>query len=192
MDLVRSLDDTPVPTDFGYEFTGQDLAGAIAQGLYTKEMWPVLQRALAQLTEEGDTSGVEALASGGMSPAPAPPPADERPAGKPPAGKPRDDEPLADEEDVPLDNLPAALMAVNCADDPDRPDEERLIRICPACAPRTRRPRRCSGRTGGTGGAVPRPPEGDRLHPGEGQGPRHPEDAAGRHPRRPGHPVPVD
>ncbi|MGA5087280.1 alpha/beta hydrolase [Streptomyces pseudogriseolus] len=128
VDLVRSLDDTPVPTDFGYEFTGQDLAGAIAQGLYTKEMWPVLQRALAQLTEEGDTSGVEALASGGMSPAPAPPPADERPAGKPPAGNPRDDEPLADEEDVPLDNLPAALMAVNCADDPDRPDEERLIR----------------------------------------------------------------
>ncbi|WP_406723207.1 alpha/beta hydrolase [Streptomyces althioticus] len=121
VDLVRSLDDTPVPTDFGYEFTGQDLAGAIAQGLYSKEMWPVLQRVLAQLMEDGDTSGVEALASGGLAPAPAPPPAPS------PAPAPaRDDEPLADEEDVPLDNLPAALMAVNCADDPDRPDEERL------------------------------------------------------------------
>ncbi|GHE56148.1 alpha/beta hydrolase [Streptomyces cellulosae] len=109
VDLVRSLDDTPVPTDFGYEFTGQDLAGAIAQGLYTKEMWPVLQRALAQLMEDGDTSGVEALAFGGTAPAPA-----------------REDQPLADEEDVPLDNLPAALMAVNCADDPDRPGEQQL------------------------------------------------------------------
>ncbi|MFI8091072.1 alpha/beta hydrolase [Streptomyces sp. NPDC086080] len=112
VDLVGSLDENPVPTDFGYEFTGQDLAGAIGQGLYTKELWPLLQRALAQLIEDGDTSGVEALATGGAGlPAPQ-----------------RADEPLADPEDVPLDNLPAALMAVNCADDPDRPDAERLTR----------------------------------------------------------------
>ncbi|MEY7979833.1 alpha/beta hydrolase [Streptomyces pilosus] len=112
VDLVESLDENPVPTDFGYEFTGQDLVGAIAQGLYTKEMWPLLQRALAELVEDGDISGVEALATGG-------------------AGMPvprRADEPLTDPEDVPLDNLPAALMAVNCADDPDRPDAERLTR----------------------------------------------------------------
>ncbi|MEU2898576.1 alpha/beta hydrolase [Streptomyces sp. NPDC001273] len=112
VDLVGSLDENPVPTDFGYEFTGQDLAGAIGQGLYTKEMWPLLERALAQLMEDGDTGGVEALATGGAAlPAPQ-----------------RADEPLADPEDVPLDNLPAALMAVNCADDPDRPDAERLTR----------------------------------------------------------------
>ncbi|WP_241563125.1 alpha/beta fold hydrolase [Streptomyces sp. E1N211] len=86
VDLVRSLDDTPVPTDFGYEFTGQDLAGAIAQGLYTKEMWPVLQRVLAQLMEDGDTSGVEALASGGMAPAPPP---DARPRASPRWASPR-------------------------------------------------------------------------------------------------------
>lgn len=116
VELVGSLDENPVPTDFGYEFTGQDLAGAIAQGLYTKEMWPLLQRALAELVEDGDTSGVEALATGGAGlPAPR-------------ADEPRADEPLADPEDVPLDNLPAALMAVNCADDPDRPDAERLTR----------------------------------------------------------------
>ncbi|MFJ9659980.1 alpha/beta fold hydrolase [Streptomyces griseoflavus] len=112
VDLVDSLDENPVPTDFGYEFTGQDLVGAIAQGLYTKQMWPLLQRALAELVEDGDISGVEALATGG-------------------AGLPvprRADEPLTDPEEVPLDNLPAALMAVNCADDPDRPDAERLTR----------------------------------------------------------------
>ncbi len=141
----------------------------------------MLQRALAQLMEDGDTSGVEALASGGRPP---------RPPRRPPspAVPGRDDEPLADEEDVPLDNLPAALMAVNCADDPDRPDEEQLTGSWPACAPRTRRPRRCSGRTGSHRWCCATAGQGDRLHPGEGQGRGHPEDAAGRHPRRPATP----
>ncbi|MFF7853340.1 alpha/beta fold hydrolase [Streptomyces sp. NPDC007904] len=112
VDLVDSLDENPVPTDFGYEFTGQDLAGAIGQGLYGKEYWPLLQRALAQLMEDGDTRGVEAFATGGVAlPSPQ-----------------RADDPLVDEEEVPLDNLPAALMAVNCADDPDRPTAERVTR----------------------------------------------------------------
>ncbi|GAA3245032.1 hypothetical protein GCM10020256_71470 [Streptomyces thermocoprophilus] len=35
---------------------------------------------------------------------------------------------LVDPQEVPLDNLPAALMAINCADDPDRPDAARLTR----------------------------------------------------------------
>ena len=112
VELVDSLDENPVPTDFGYEFTGQDLAGAIGTGLYSEELWPLLQRALAQLMEDGDTRGVEALASGGMTP-PAPG---------------RADGPLVDPEDVPPDNLPAALMAVNCADDPDRPAAGPLTR----------------------------------------------------------------
>ncbi|MFF8032810.1 alpha/beta fold hydrolase [Streptomyces sp. NPDC016626] len=112
VELVDSLDENPVPTDFGYEFTGQDLAGAIGQGLYTRETWPLLQRALAQLMEDGDTSGLEGLATGGVAlPAPQ-----------------RADAPLVDPEDVPPDNLPAALMAVNCADDPDRPTAGRLAR----------------------------------------------------------------
>ncbi|PWJ08538.1 alpha/beta hydrolase [Streptomyces sp. NWU49] len=110
--LVESLDENPVPTDFGFEFTGQDLAGALGQGLYSKELWPLLQRALAQLMEDGDTRGVEAFATGGVAP---------------PSPRPSDD-PLVDEGEVPLDNLPAALMAVNCADDPDRPTAERLTR----------------------------------------------------------------
>ncbi|MFE6280892.1 alpha/beta hydrolase [Streptomyces sp. NPDC057877] len=114
--LIRSLDEDPVPTVFGGMFSGQDLVGAISQALYSKDLWPSLQRALAQLVEDGDTRGVEAFATGGFAvPGPAPRPG-------------REDGGLADEEDVPLDNLPAALMAVNCADDPDRPTAGRITR----------------------------------------------------------------
>ncbi|WP_432055625.1 alpha/beta hydrolase [Streptomyces sp. bgisy022] len=115
LDLVESLDENPVATDFGFEFTGQDLAGAMGQGLYSRELWPLLQRALAQLMEDGDTRGVEAFATGGVT---APLPV-------------REHEPLADEEEIPLDNLPAALMAVNCADDPDRPSADQITRALP-------------------------------------------------------------
>ncbi|MDG9717992.1 alpha/beta hydrolase [Streptomyces sp. DH24] len=133
--LVESLDRDPVPTGFGAPFSGQDLVGAIGQGLYSKEMWPLLERALAQLVEDGDTRGVEAFTSGGF--------AVPRRAGTGPGGKEgtdsrgsKDDRRvkaggrerdrsthrgLVDEEEVPLDNVPAALMAINCADDPDRP-----------------------------------------------------------------------
>ncbi|MFD5132495.1 alpha/beta hydrolase [Streptomyces olindensis] len=103
--VVESLDEEPVPTDFGEEFSGQDFAGALAQGLYSRELWPSLQRAIAQLLEDGDTRGLEAFLSGGFL---------HPPLRAPHAG-------LTDPEDVPLDNLSAALMAVNCADDPDRP-----------------------------------------------------------------------
>ncbi|MGW3679992.1 alpha/beta hydrolase [Streptomyces prasinus] len=110
--LVDSLDENPVPTDFGYEFTGQDLAIALGQGLYSRELWPLLQRALAELMEDGNTRGVEAFATGGVAlPLPY-----------------RGDGPLVDEEEVPPDNLPAALMAVNCADDPDRPTAGQVTR----------------------------------------------------------------
>ncbi|MGV9943405.1 alpha/beta hydrolase [Streptomyces sp. NPDC003401] len=120
--LVRSMDEDPVPTDFGEAFTGQDLVGALGQGLYSKELWPSLERALAQLVENGDTSGVMAFATGGLSPP-------VRGPGNPGNGDPGDGDPsggLVDEEEIPLDNLPAALMAINCADDPDRPTAERI------------------------------------------------------------------
>ena len=38
--LVRSLDEDPLPTDFGADFTGQDLVGALGQGLYSKDCGP--------------------------------------------------------------------------------------------------------------------------------------------------------
>jgi pimeloyl-ACP methyl ester carboxylesterase len=108
--LVHSLDQDPVPTDLGDEFSGQDLAGALGQGLYSRELWPTLERALAQLVEDGDTRGVEAFATGGVA----------LPVRRVSGGG------LVDEEDVPLDNLQAALMAINCADDPDRPTAEQI------------------------------------------------------------------
>ncbi|MCX5167065.1 alpha/beta hydrolase [Streptomyces antibioticus] len=114
--LVWSLDENPLPSDFGDDFTGQDLVAALGQGLYSKELWPSLERALALLVEDGDASGVMAFATGGMA-LPA------LPAGRPSAAEPS---PLVEPEDVPLDNLPAALMAINCADDPDRPTAEQI------------------------------------------------------------------
>ncbi|MGV9452596.1 alpha/beta fold hydrolase [Streptomyces sp. NPDC003635] len=110
--LVESLDEDPVPTDFGDVFTGQDLVGAIGQALYSEDLWPSLQRALTSLIEDGDTQGLMGFASGGYAV----------------PGRDEDDGGLVDVEDIPLDNLPAALMAINCADDPDRPTAEQITR----------------------------------------------------------------
>ncbi|WP_320781716.1 alpha/beta hydrolase [Streptomyces sp. CRN 30] len=112
--LVRELDEHPVPTGFGPDLTGQDLVNAIGQALYSEESWPALTQALSSLLLDGDTRDVLRLAGGGAA-APLP-----RPPG------PGRDGGLVAEEDVPPDNLPAALMAVNCADDPDRPSAGRI------------------------------------------------------------------
>ncbi|MFE9438303.1 alpha/beta hydrolase [Streptomyces sp. NPDC006602] len=118
--LVESLDQDPVPTDFGEDFTGQDLVGAIGQALYSRELWPSLERALASLVEDGDTGPLLWFSGGGSGVR----------AGAGPALHADDgtDGGLVDQEDVPLDNLPAALMAINCADDPDRPSARRITR----------------------------------------------------------------
>ena len=118
LQLVASLDEDPVPTDFGPAFTGQDLVGAISQALYSKDLWPSLERALAELVEQGDTTGVLGFAGGGS---------DVLTRARPPSDDPTHST-LADVEDVPFDNLPAALMAVNCADDPDRPGADRITK----------------------------------------------------------------
>ncbi|MEU0227935.1 alpha/beta hydrolase [Streptomyces sp. NPDC006284] len=116
--VIASLDADPVPTGFGEPFSGQDMVGAVGQALYSEELWPSLQRALAQLMEDGDTRGLEGFVSGGVTfPVRAPEPA---------RGRERAGGGLTDQEDVPLDNLPAALMAINCADDPDRPTAEQV------------------------------------------------------------------
>ncbi|WP_328974753.1 alpha/beta hydrolase [Streptomyces canus] len=114
--LVASLDEDPVPTDFGPDFTGQDLVGAIGQALYSKELWPSLERALAELVEQGDTTGVLGFAGGGS---------DVLTRAHAPSDDPTHST-LTDVEEIPFDNLPAALMAVNCADDPDRPGADRI------------------------------------------------------------------
>ncbi|MCD7444623.1 alpha/beta hydrolase [Streptomyces lincolnensis] len=118
--LVESLDSDPVATDFGEDFTGQDLVGAISQALYSRELWPALERALASLVEDGDTRALLGF-TGGMS----------APGGGVPglrAAGTGTDGGLVDQDEVPIDNLPAALMAINCADDPDRPGADRIAR----------------------------------------------------------------
>lgn len=112
--LVDSLDKNPVPSTFGEPFTGQDLVGALGQALYSEELWPSLERALATLVEDGDTHAIETFATGGAAPW-------RREETDDPDGG------LVDAEDVPLDNLPAALTAINCADDPDRPTGEQIV-----------------------------------------------------------------
>ncbi|MGW3309356.1 alpha/beta hydrolase [Streptomyces sp. NPDC001073] len=109
--LVRSLDKDPVQTDFGDTFSGQDLVGSISQALYSRQLWPALERAIASLVEDGDTRAVMGFSSGGT--------------GVPRLGGSGG---ITDAQDVPLDNLPAALMAVNCADDPDRPTADQITK----------------------------------------------------------------
>ncbi|MFJ9833024.1 alpha/beta hydrolase [Streptomyces sp. NPDC101169] len=119
--LVRSLDEDPVPTDFGGAFSGQDLAGAIGSALYSQELWPTLERALSSLVDDGDTRGVLSFSAGAFWPGGGFTPPMRRPG---PAGDravDKRDGGLVDSGDIPADNLPAALLAINCADDPDRP-----------------------------------------------------------------------
>ncbi|WP_055489324.1 alpha/beta hydrolase [Streptomyces sp. TP-A0356] len=108
--LVDLLDRDPVQIDLGQPFTGQDLVGAISQALFTKQLWSTLEQALSQLVQQGDLSGVMRLSGIGMA----------LPSGH------RVADGLVAPEDVPTDNLPAALMAINCADDPDRPSADRI------------------------------------------------------------------
>jgi pimeloyl-ACP methyl ester carboxylesterase len=116
--LVASLDQAPLMTDYGDRFSGQDLVGSITQALYSKQMWPMLEQALNSLMQDGDTRGLMQLSGGAALPTP-------QRVGSKPGG-------LVDPADVPLDNLPAAMMAVNCADDPDRPTAEQLTKELPA------------------------------------------------------------
>ncbi len=129
LQLISSLDESPVPNGFGGRLSGQDLVGAIGQALYSKAMWPSLERAIASLVQDGDTRGVEAFATGGLAPPPggrqARRDAPERAGAAKPPGSGGG---LVGAADVPPDNAPAAMMAINCADDPDRPSAAQLTK----------------------------------------------------------------
>ncbi|WP_217178983.1 alpha/beta hydrolase [Streptomyces sp. AC495_CC817] len=147
--LVDSLDEHPLPSDFGPDFTGQDLVGAIGHALYSEQLWPMLTQALNMLVHDGDTRGVMALTGGGFAPPATPyrfaPPATpyrvaasttpyrvaapgrpHEPPDPTPSASATPHDGLVDIEEIPLDNLPAALMAINCADDPDRPSARKI------------------------------------------------------------------
>ncbi|MFE4551139.1 alpha/beta hydrolase [Streptomyces sp. NPDC056785] len=119
--LVASLDRDPVPTSLGQMFSGQDLAAAVGQALYSRRMWPALERALASLVQDRDTQGLAQLSGGGASL-----PASRTTPGSGATGAPHAG--LANPGDIPVDNLPAAFMAINCADDPDRPSAQQAAK----------------------------------------------------------------
>nr|WSX50437.1 alpha/beta hydrolase [Streptomyces sp. NBC_00974] len=103
--LVTRLDAEPLSGRDGMGFTGQDVVEAIGTALYSPKMWPALADALARVEDRGDPVGLMRL--GGPT--------------EPPPEEQRGD--LAGAE-VPDDNARTALVAVNCADDPDRGDDK--------------------------------------------------------------------
>ncbi|MGW6269933.1 alpha/beta hydrolase [Streptomyces sp. NPDC055060] len=113
-ELVKGLDTYPLQSSDGAEFTGQDVVDVLGQALYSRQSWPALSQALGALLADGDPRALLRM-SGSLAQQP---PTDSlsgtgRVPGRAPA-------------DVPADNMAAALMAVNCADDPDRPDADSL------------------------------------------------------------------
>ncbi|MFJ3821049.1 alpha/beta hydrolase [Streptomyces nodosus] len=110
--LVHSLDRNPLPTAGGPPFSGQDLVGAIGQALFSKQLWPTLEQGLSQLVRQSDPGDLMRFFAVGTA----------LPYRGHPSGR------LARPGDVPADNLPAALVAINCADDPDRPSADRITR----------------------------------------------------------------
>ncbi len=101
--LVTRLDEEPLVGHDGSYVTGQDLVYAIGAALYSQLMWPALADALASAERGGDPA--ELLQLGGPVV-----PSDD---GEEDSGGPGT---------VPADNAEAALIAVSCADDPDRSD----------------------------------------------------------------------
>ncbi|MGW6058198.1 alpha/beta hydrolase [Streptomyces sp. NPDC055189] len=104
-ELIKGLDSYPLQSSDGAEFTGQDVVDVLGQALYSRQSWPALSQALGALLADGDPRAL--LRMGGSLAQ------QTEPVGRAPA-------------DVPADNMAAALMAVNCADDPDRPSEKNV------------------------------------------------------------------
>lgn len=107
--LVDILDARPAPSPDGRPLTGQDLVAALGQALYSRALWPPLERAVADLVQYGDPRGLRSFTQGSFSP--------------PEPGREKGDR---NRQPVPLDNPPAALLAVNCADSPERPSAARI------------------------------------------------------------------
>lgn len=108
--LVTRLDEEPLVGHDGSYVTGQDLVGTIGTALYSQLLWPALADVLATAERGGD-------------------PADLLQLGAPTVPSVEDDDNEGEEQDggpgtVPADNSEAALVAVSCADDPDRSDDK--------------------------------------------------------------------
>ncbi|MEW2393308.1 alpha/beta hydrolase [Streptomyces venezuelae] len=113
--LIKDMDQMPLRSLDGAEFTGQDVVGVLGQALYSRQAWPALSQALGALLADGDPRALIRM-SGGLVPTGIP---STGPATGSATG-------LSAGEEVPADNMAAALMGVNCADDPDRPDAAHI------------------------------------------------------------------
>lgn len=107
-ELIKGLDRYPLQSADGAEFTGQDVVDILGQALYSRQSWPALSQALGALMADGDPRALLRM-SGSLA---------HQTSG---VGG-RDGSAGLAAGDVPADNMAAALMAVNCADDPDRPN----------------------------------------------------------------------
>ncbi|MFF2024456.1 alpha/beta hydrolase [Streptomyces sp. NPDC058171] len=105
--LVERVTAEPITLYDGSLFTVDTLVSALSATLYSQSNWPALSLALTSLIEDDD---------------PIPLLATSMPVPVTGAPHPRGREVPA----VPLDNGSAALTAVNCADDPDRPTAAEL------------------------------------------------------------------
>ncbi|WP_447038090.1 alpha/beta hydrolase [Streptomyces sp. DSM 118878] len=144
LQVIQDLDKMPLQAMDGTRFTGQDVVGVLSQALYSRQAWPALSQALGALLADGDPRALlrmsgglvgavreEAGPGGGRAAREMAPGggtvARERVSGGGAAGRERvSGGGAAAREMVPTDNMTAALMAVTCADDPDRPDAARL------------------------------------------------------------------
>ncbi|MGW0735876.1 alpha/beta hydrolase [Streptomyces sp. NPDC002851] len=134
--LIDQLNDRPITLGEGAVYDGDALVGALGSALYQRSAWPYLSQALSNVVEDRDPRALLRL-QGAQIPPPDDDAADssgtessgvgasgERSSGESVTGaarKARDagDPPLKQSQ-VPVDNEDTALIAVNCADDPDR------------------------------------------------------------------------
>ncbi|MFI8453515.1 alpha/beta hydrolase [Streptomyces erythrochromogenes] len=98
--LIERLDHEPLVGAGGAELAGQLTESAVGQALFSRALWPDLADALAMAERDGDPAGLFRLLDLALEP--------------------EGEEPQSRGDQIPADNPGAALMAVNCADNPDR------------------------------------------------------------------------
>lgn len=107
--LVARLDKEPLVGEDGTYVTGQDAVAFIGYALYSKTAWPALAEALAKAERDDDPAGLLELGE---------------PVEAPDSDQEDEDQQDQDSGPVPADNGEAALVAVSCADDPDRSNDK--------------------------------------------------------------------
>ncbi|MGW5865772.1 alpha/beta hydrolase [Streptomyces sp. NPDC055239] len=119
-ELIKGLDSYPLQSSDGAEFTGQDVVDVLGQALYSRQSWPALSQALGALLADGDPRALLRMGGALAEQAPQVPKIPQVPQA------PHVPQAPLSPGDIPADNMAAALMAVNCQDDPDRPDEDSI------------------------------------------------------------------